>query len=175
MASFLGLLILCFFTFACSPPIGLKSNGNPSISHLLPDGIPGWKRMGPLWEANNHEELYNRLNGGATIFIKYGFQSYAGQIYHNQDGVEVEVCIFLLGEKEKARQLFNDSLMKPRLSKKLENLGEEARVDESALFYNIIEFIQGPYFIRVTIQDKGKSSLQIGKEFGQHIISLLSP
>ncbi|MGB9700275.1 MAG: DUF6599 family protein [Thermodesulfobacteriota bacterium] len=174
MNFFLWLLVLFFLAFSCSPQMGLQPEATLRAAHLLPDDISGWKKVGPLWEANNHEELFNRLNGGATIFVKYGFQNYAGQIYHNQDGVEVEVCIFLLGTKEKARQLFFDPLMKPRLSKKLENLGEDARLDEGALFYNIIEFLKDRFFIRITVQDKGNSSIKIGSEFAQHILQKIN-
>lgn len=170
MPFFFWILVFLLLSFSCSPQIGLRPDETLRAANLLPDDIPGWKKVGPLWEAKNHEELYNRLNGGATIFIKYGFQSYAGQIYHNQEGVEVEVSIYRLAEKEKTRLLFNDPLMKPPSSKKLENLGEDARVDESALFYNIVEFIQGPFFVRVTVQDKSKTSKQTGKEFGEHIL-----
>lgn len=170
MPFLLWILVLSLLGFSCSPQIGLRPDETLRAANLLPDDIPGWIKVGPLWEAKNHEELYNRLNGGATIFIKYGFQSYAGQIYHNQEGVEVEVSIYRLGEKEKTRLLFNDPLMKPPSSKKLENLGEDARMDESALFYNIVEFIQGPFFVRVTVQDKSKTSKQTGKEFGEHIL-----
>jgi len=174
MSSFLWVFGLFFLAFCCSPPMGLKPGETWRAANLLPDDIPGWKKLGPLSEANSHEELFNRINGGATIFIKYGLQSYAGQIYHNQDGVEVEIGVFLFGEKEKARQLFLDPLMKPRLSKKLENLGEDARLDESALFYNIIEFIKDRFFVRITIQDKSNSSIKMASEFASHILQKIN-
>ncbi len=170
MAFVIALLGLFFLAFSCSPQIGVKQQETGKIANLLPDFLSGWKRVGPCWEANREEELYQRINGGASIFIKYGFRSYAGQIYQSQDGLEAEVNIYLLSEKQKARQLFYDQLIKPRLSKKVENLGEEARVDESALFYNIYEFLQGPFFIRITVQDKSKNSHQVAREFGQQIL-----
>ncbi len=113
MPFFLWLLVFSFFGFSCSPQIGLRPDQTARAAHFLPDDIPSWRKVGPLWEASNHEELYNRLNGGAIIFVKYGFQSFAGQIYHNKEGIEVEIGIYRLVEKEKVHQLFNDPLMKP--------------------------------------------------------------
>lgn len=170
----LWFLVFSFLGFSCSPQIGLRPDQTVRAAYFLPDDIPGWKRAGPLWEANNHEELYQRINGGATIFIKYGFHSYAEQIYHNQEGIEVEVSIYLLDTKEKVHKLFNDQLIVSRTSKKLENLGEEARVDESGLFHNLIEFIYDRFFIKVIIQDKSKSSLQIARRFGQNILQKIN-
>lgn len=174
MTSLLCLLMLFISGFACSPQIGLKPVSTLGAVHFLPDDVPGWKKIEPLWEASTSEELYRRINGGATIFVKYGFKSYAGQTYQHRDGIEVEVDLFHLEEKERARQLFNDPLMKPRGSRKLESLGDEARIDESALFYSIVEFIQGPFFIRVTVQDKSKASMQIAREFARHILQKIN-
>lgn len=170
----LWCLILFFFCFSCAHQSGAKSGETSQAVYLLPDSLPQWTRVGPLWEAHTAEELYRRINGGATIFMNYGFQSYAGQIYHNKEGIEVEVGIYLLNEKEKARQLFNDPLMKPRLSKRLKNLGEDARVDESPLFHNIVEIISPPFFIRIIVQDKSNSSVQIAGEFAQHILQKIN-
>lgn len=170
----LWLLIGVFLSFSCSHEIGIKSNVTWNIAHLIPDDIPGWKKVGPLWEAKNQEELYSHINGGATIFIKYGFQSSAGQIYHNPEGIEVEVSLYALEAKEKAKQLFNDPLLKPPQSKKLENLGEDARVDESGLFWYTVEFIQGPFFVRVIVQDKSKHFWQIANQFSHHILQKIN-
>ncbi len=170
MPCVIALLGLLFLAFSCSSQIGVKPQETGKIANLLPDYLSGWKRVGPCWEANSEEELYQRINGGASIFIKYGFRSYAGQIYQSQDGLEAEVIVYLLSDKEKARHLFYDPLIKPRLSKIIENLGEEARVDESALFYNVYEFLQGPFLIRIMVQDKSKNSHQVAREFGQQIL-----
>jgi len=53
-------------------------------------------------------------------------------------------------------------------------LGEDARLDESALFYNIIELIKDRFFVRITIQDKSNSSIKMASEFASHILQKIN-
>src|SRR4030042_2787115 len=75
---------------------------------LLPknDEIEEWKRDGENLTAPNPTDLFKIINGGASLYVKYGFQSYCGQTYKNSKDVELEVSVFDQGNPQNARQLY---------------------------------------------------------------------
>jgi hypothetical protein len=110
------------------------------------------------------------MNGGASLYLKYGFHSFCGQTYKNSKTVEVEVSIFDQGSPQNSRQLYQDPLVVPKPGKALENLGDEARVDERGLFHYGIEFIKDRYFVKVVIHDKSEQSLNTAVLFARFIL-----
>jgi hypothetical protein len=131
--------------------------------------IEEWKRDGEILTAPNPTELFKMINGGASLYVKYGFQSYCGQTYKNTRDVELEVSVFDQGNPQNARQLYQDPLVVPKPGRILENLGDEARVDERGLFHYGIEFIKDRYFVRIIIQDKSEGGLNIAVLFSRLI------
>ena len=109
------------------------------------DEIPGWKRSEKVLRASNEEELYKFFNGGARLYIQYGFRSYAGQSFKGPRGTELKYT-FLIKERLKT-QRFEDRFTKPSQNRKITNLGEKARIDMT------------PYDIEPEnrLPDKGKS------------------
>jgi len=138
---------------------------------LLPknDEIEEWKREGENLTAPNPTDLFKIINGGASLYVKYGFQSYCGQTYKNSKDVELEVSVFDQGNPQNARQLYQDPLVVPKPGRVLENLGDEARVDERGLFHYGIEFIIDRYFVRIIIQDKTSGGLNTAILFSRFI------
>jgi hypothetical protein len=134
------------------------------------DEIMGWKKHGEILTAPQPTELFKILNGGATLYLKYGFQSFCGQAYKDSRDVEVEVSIFDQGNSENARQLYRDPMVLPKPARVLENLGDEARVDERGLFHYGIEFIKDRYFVRVIIQEKSEKALDTAVFFSRFIL-----
>ncbi len=133
------------------------------------DEIADWKKDGEFFKATNSEDLYKLMNGGASLYLKYGFKSYCGQTYKNSKGVEVEVSIFDHGSPQNVRQLYQDPLVVPKPGRTLENVGDEARVDERGLFHYGIELIKDRFFVRVIIQDKSEQGLNTAILFSRFI------
>ena len=160
-------------------PVGMscekKSTSGPGkaleATDLLPkdDDIQGWKGSGEVRTASNYDELYGYIDGAGVIYIDYGFEFYAGQLYNDPNGLELEVAIYDQGSAENARALYEDPLMVPSLGNDMPNLGEEARVDEGGLFHYGVEFIEDRFFVRVTIQDKSDDGLNTAMLFALHI------
>ena len=138
---------------------------------LLPkdDDIQGWKGSGEARTASNYDELYAHIDGAGVLYIDHGFEFYAGQLYNDPKGVELEVAIYDQGSAEDARALYEDPLMVPSLSNDLPSLGEEGRVDEGGLFHYGVEFIRDRFFVRVTIQDKSDDGLNTAMLFALQI------
>jgi len=160
-------------------PAGSAGAGQASASpekllgamNLLPlDGdIPGWKRSEKLLSALNEEELYKIVNGGATLYIQHGFQSFAGQTYMGPKGVELEVYIFNQGTPQNAQDLYENPFAKPGRSKGIPDLGEKARIDTTPLFSYGLDFVQKGFFVRVIIQDKTEEGLKVALTFAHNI------
>lgn len=161
------LLFILSVAISCAGKMMEKPVKGEGLTNFFPqdEDIKGWKRSGEMLKAANGEELYKIINGGAVLYINHGFRSYAGQIYKGPQGLELEMAIYDLGSARNARELYRDPLVKPNRSQVLENLGEEARLDEGSLFHLVVEFIQDRFFVRVIIQDKSASGPHIAKLF----------
>jgi len=139
---------------------------------LLPadDEIAGWKRSERLLSASNDEGLYKIVNGGATLYIQHGFQSFVGQSYRGPKGMELEVHIFNQGTPQNALALYENPFARPGRSKEIPDLGEKARIDMTPLFSCGVDFVEKGYFVRVIIQDKTEEGLNAGLFFAQRIL-----
>ncbi len=148
-----------------------ESSEKPEGILFLPkdDEIKDWKKDGEFLKATNSDDLFKLMNGGASLYLKYGFQFYSGQAYKNSKGVEVEVSIFDQGSPQNARRLYQDAFVVPKPGRVLENLGDEARVDERGLFHYGVEFIKDRFFVRVVIQDKSEGGLNTAILFSQFV------
>jgi len=169
---FLLILIIALSFFQLLGEKVSESSGKPLEGILfLPkdDEIKDWKKDGEILKATNSEDLFKLMNGGASLYLKYGFQAYCGQTYKDSKGVELEVSIFDQGSPQNTRQLYQDPFVVPKPGRVLENLGNEARVDERGLFHYGIEFIKDRYFVRVIIQDKSEKGLSTAIHFSRFI------
>ena len=170
-----GLVIILLLIWPMGSSCGEKYSKRPGraleAASLLPadDEVEGWKRSGEMFKASNDVELYKCIDGGAGLYINHGFQVYAGQLYRSREGLEVEVAIYDQGSARNARGLYQDPLIKADPEKVLENLGDEARVDERGLFVYGVEFIQDRFFVRVLIQDRTEDGLSIALLFAHHV------
>lgn len=83
-----------------SPPIDLVS--------LLPDDVGGW-RVGADDQAFTPENLFDYINGGAELYLSYGFKSVLSRTYTNADRPEIIADIFDMGSSENAFGVFSHS------------------------------------------------------------------
>ena len=134
------------------------------------DEIPGWKRSEKILRASNQEDLYKIFNGGASLYIQHGFQSFVEQSYKGPNGLELEVYIFNQGTSQNAEDLYENPFAKPSRVKEIANLGEKARIDMSPLFCYGVEFVQRGFLVRVIIQDKTDEGLNVATSFA-HFVS----
>ena len=166
-----GALVLTLLLITCGGKSGTGLEKGLEAADLLPrdHDIQGWRRSGSMQTASSDDELYAYIDGAAVLYIDHGFEAYAEQRYSGPEGVEVEAVIYDQGSVEHVRALYEDPQMVPSPSKAVEDLGEDARVDEGGLFHYTVEFIQDRFFVRVTIQDKSDDGLNTAILFALHI------
>jgi hypothetical protein len=165
------LIVFPFFQIWGEKYLEGSEKPTDSILFFPNDGeIVGWKKHGEMLAAPHPTDLFKILNGGATLYLKYGFQSFCGQIYKDSKDIEVEISIFDQGNSENARHLYGDPMVLPKPARVLENLGNEARVDERGLFHYGVEFIKDRYFVRIVIQNKSEQGLNTAILFSRFIM-----
>ncbi|MBN2426552.1 MAG: hypothetical protein JXR46_11650 [Calditrichaceae bacterium] len=75
---------------------------------LLPDTIEGWTSL-EKDRLFNPDNLYEYINGGAELFLSYGFHKMVTRIYHAPDQPDIIVDIFDMGNSYNAYGLFSYS------------------------------------------------------------------
>ena len=155
------------------------NNGNGmttllSPAHLLPDddAISGWESVGVYDEANDYDELYDLINGGAEVFIDNGFVSAAFQIYINCVGgacADAAVHVRIYDQESEANAAAVYDRVATGIGMPWHEAGMEARIDESGLAVYTVEFWQRNMFVQVVIEEKTDEALNIAKLFASHI------
>lgn len=111
VASLVGLLLILIMG-AIAQSAGADC-GETDPATLLPgdDQCAGWVRDGDPQTAYTEEELYEIINGAASLYLNYGFVSAAFQNYLGQlgeDQVPATLSLFNQGLTENAEALYND-------------------------------------------------------------------
>jgi len=169
-ARFITPLVLTLCLVSCAEnPSG--SSAGLEAADLLPGSgeIEGWTASGALRSASNYDELYDYIDGAATIYIDHGFREFAGRDYRGPSDLLLRVDIYDQGNEDNARELYHDSSMEPSPSRALSGVGTEARVDESALFAYVVELWKGRFFVRITVYDKSDDALATAVIFAKNV------
>ncbi len=89
---------------------GVACMSSPSIdlASLLPDDVKGW-RTGADDQAFTPENLFDYINGGAELYLSYGFNEVLNRTYTSPDRPEIIVDIFDMGSSENAFGVFSHS------------------------------------------------------------------
>jgi len=128
----------------------LASGGN-SLSSLMPgDGTPpGWQRKGQenLFAG---AELYRHIDGGAELYIQFGFDRLAVQDYV-KDGHEVRVEIYKMNDPAGAGAVFAEITK----DMKMQSLyGTTCVLDDYQIFFR-----RGAYCVSITTYETGAEPL----------------
>ncbi|TKJ31671.1 hypothetical protein CEE39_07005 [bacterium (candidate division B38) B3_B38] len=111
------------------------------LKALLPgaDEVRPWQPRGET-ESYVGEELYNLINGGAEIFLEYGFTEAVAQEYSREDS-SFRLTIYRMGNAEAAFGIYSLNRMRKPL---LPGIGDEGVGED-----NYLCFWQGSYYVTV--------------------------
>jgi hypothetical protein len=117
----------------------MEPENTDALKDLLPDELPGWKadQTTPL---TTHSELYAYMDGGAELFISYGFREAISRTYISEGHPDVVAEVYDLGESRNAFGVFSQV----RESENLE-LGQGGYTIPGAVF-----FWKGPFYMLLT-------------------------
>jgi hypothetical protein len=83
-------------------------NSFAELSRLLPESVEGWRAQSPD-RVYDTENIYEYLNGGAELYLSYGFRSLLSRTYTRPEQPDVIVDIFDMGRSEDAFGAFSHS------------------------------------------------------------------
>jgi len=133
-------IILCFFFFLNS--FVLLLNGQ-DIRDLLPqnESLPGWKLVDSV-RTFTGDDLYSLIDGGAELFLEYGFTRVAAASYENASKASIQAEIYQMSSDSAAYGFF--TTMQTVSAKKI-TFGQDA-----LLFNYYLVLWKGPYFATIT-------------------------
>ena len=124
-----------------------------SIESLLPSKLPeGWTQIsGP--EVYTQKTLFERINGQAELFLKYGFQKSVFAIYQNRNNSkdQVELDVYDMGNVLHAFGIFSRFRGEDRPA----GVGLESNFEDSSLL-----FYKGRYFVMLYATEADPSLLK---------------
>jgi hypothetical protein len=97
-------------------------------SKALPENIDGWKILTD--RTFNNETLYNYINGGAELFLSFGFTKVINRIYSRDNQPDLMIDIFYMNTSYDAFGVFSFS------SGKIENnFGQQSQESNGAIIF----------------------------------------
>lgn len=169
------LLTLTIFTAAgCAKDTGKKETLTIEDLLVKNNEITGWVYAGSGWVANNGSELTTQIDGGAELYIKYGFVEAASQLYHgiiNDISCEIGLTIYNLGTTDNVVTLFEDPDL--GLTSALTWSDNPAGIVAKYIRYSglsqVLCFYRGSYLVYLTMTFDTEESLSILKQFAYNV------
>ncbi len=169
------IFIVSGMTYACqmiqTEPSDVEA---PSLVSALPEGdeIPGWKREGEPFVARGMAGLAQQINGGAPFYIDRGVQESVFHEYANEDNsIWISVVLHQTARLKDAESLYRDIYAESPLS--LPDLGKEGRALPELIGAYSIEFIKGPVFAKLTVNNKAETCQSLLLSFAEKIAARL--
>lgn len=121
-----------------------------SIPELLPkdNTCADWLKTGKL-EYYQTDELFFLINGGADLYLEYGFKEVVAQTYQNNANSQISVEIYNMGSDDSAFGIFANSKTSDG---EAANMGDKAWKSKNALI-----IWKGHYFILLRSANQDES------------------
>ncbi len=106
MRPFLYAVLVAGIVALAACAVGERRAGDGQPTALLPqDGFaPGWSRTA-VPEVVGPEDLYQRIDGGAEVFLQEGFRELVVAAYTGGSG-ELEAALYIMDDAEAARRVW---------------------------------------------------------------------
>jgi hypothetical protein len=122
------------------------------IESLLPQKLPeGWRQIGSP-QVCTRKTLFNRINGQAELFFKYGFQKSVFSIYQDEKNSkdQIDLDLYDMGNTLQAFGIFS----RFRSEDHSAGVGSESYIDDTSLL-----FYRGRYFVMLYATEADSSVL----------------
>lgn len=169
-----ALAIMLIVSAGCTKDPG--NNTTLTIEDMLVKNneITGWVYSGSGWIANNGSELTQQIDGGAELYIKYGFTEAASQLYHgtiNEISCEIGLTVYNLGTTENAVALFEDPDLglTSALTWSDNPAGTVAKYIRYSGVSQVLCYYRGNYLVYLTMDYDTEESLSILKQFAFNV------
>ena len=151
MRNSLGVLVLSSFISVSIWSQALSKE--ISIDAFLPKDLPeGWRQTGSS-QLYTQKTLFERINGQAGLFLKYGFQKSVFALYQNKNNSkdQIELDLYDMGNVLQAFGIFSRLRSEDRPA----GVGLESYLEDSSLL-----FYKGRYFVMFYATEAGPSPMK---------------
>lgn len=135
----------------------------PDLTQLLPLSITGWERT----EDDNYyneESLYNYINGGAELYISYGFKNVISRRYSKNGNSPIAVEIFDMMNSKNAYGVFTHVREETD-----ESYGQGSQVYEDAIL-----FWKARFYVSVVSLDGSEEAQAAIRKIAEYIDNSIS-
>jgi hypothetical protein len=133
-----------------------------SLDHLMPAGreTAGWRPSGRL-EVFNSETLFDYIDGGAEIYLEYGFRRLAVRDYRNDVGASIVIEIF---EMQSSPSAFGMYTFKSASSGRETTFGQDGQLAD---YY--LNFWKGNFLVTLTGSDEKPTTIRGLQDLGEAV------
>ncbi|MDH7499128.1 MAG: hypothetical protein QHH30_01920 [candidate division NC10 bacterium] len=164
-----SVAVMAFAAEACPDP----SPADALLSLIPRDKeMEGWERDGPTALCHDEESLSEYIDGAAPYYLERGAVAVLFQYYQRPaSGGEIKVEIYQMREDDLARLLFQEMEKgkSPSQGRELRGLGEDRHLEQALQAVWILEFYQGPFFVRLEGRGEGNETQKALLAFGSHL------
>jgi hypothetical protein len=145
-----------------------------ALLSLIPrDGeLDGWVRDGTSVLCYDEESLSEYIDGAAPYYLERGAVAVLFQYYlRPASGEEAKIEIYRMRDRPSARLLFEEIEKGKPASPGTEigGLGEDYHLEQALLGIDLLEFHEGPFFVRIEVRGRGQRTQREAIEFGLRI------
>jgi hypothetical protein len=148
------IVITLFFVLMLLSMRHSKTN----IYQKLPDSLSEWTAESTIY-FNDKESLYDYIDGGAELYISYGFKSAASRKYIKTGQPEVVVEIFDMNTSENAYGVFSNTRYEEDYT-----FGQGSQYVEGTLF-----FWKSKYYVSIMAKEETGEAKKLIYELGKII------
>ncbi len=123
------------------------------FAKYLPETINGWSKM-ETDQVFNRENFYDYIDGGAELYLSYGFQSLLNRTFQQPDQPDIILDIFDMGSSQNAFGVFSHSREKVE-----QEFGQGSQYTAGSLL-----FWKDRYFVSLLASPETPKSKQTVKE-----------
>lgn len=128
------------------------------LEKMLPTAFHGWKCFGKD-ERYFPDNLFKFINGGAELYLSFGFKELLVRRFHKENSLSLEVDLFDMGSPGNAFGIFKHDLE-----------GEEVGIGQgSECGAGRLRFWKGSYYVDMYAEDAAPSIRETLLYLGNHI------
>jgi len=145
-----------------------------SLISLIPQDreLEGWVRDGAPAVCHDEASLSEYIDGAAPYYLERGALAVLFQYYlQPTSGGEAKIEIFRLRDGDSARLLFAEIQRgkPPSQEREVKELGEGRHLDQALQGVYLLEFYEGPFFVRIEGRGEGLSARRAVIQFGLRV------
>lgn len=153
---------LPFFFSLLSGLFPLQGVSMNEFSLLIPKQSGAWETDGED-AVYNRETLYDYMDGGAEVYLAFGFREVFSRNYKNHGGVRITLDIYDMGSGAEAFGIFSSDRVDP----------EACIGQDSEYGFGLLRFWNGRFYVTVTAaaddEETEKAILELGRSVLPHL------